>query len=214
MNLRNIVLLACVIGAVAWYANDRGRGDGNSFGLQIEESAASPATVPRADQSAPVLVGRVTKVIDGDTIDVQLDSGPIRVRFHGIDAPEKAQPHGKEATMALSQWALNKQVELEPFEQDRYDRLVAIVYDGDRNLNAEMVRAGHAWAFRRYMRKEDAMLCEDEAAARLAKRGVWALPKDDQIAPWEYRSRKNRDSFNDYTHETAAACVAAIGKRY
>jgi endonuclease YncB( thermonuclease family) len=92
------------------------------------------------------------------------DSGPIRVRFHGVDAPEKAQPHGKEATTALSAWVLNKDVQLEPFEHDRYDRLVAIVYEGDRNVNAEMVRAGHAWAFRRYMRKEDASLCEDEAA--------------------------------------------------
>jgi len=56
-----------------------------------------------ADSSSPVLVGQVVKVIDSDTIDVQLDSGPIRVRFHGSDAPERAQPHGKEATTALSQ---------------------------------------------------------------------------------------------------------------
>jgi endonuclease YncB( thermonuclease family) len=167
-----------------------------------------------AEPSTPVLVGRVTKVVDGDTIDVQLDSGPIRVRFHGIDAPEKAQPHGKEATAMLSEWILNKEVQLEPFEQDRYDRMIAIVYAGDRNVNAEMVRAGHAWAFRRYMRKKDSPLCEAEAAARTAKRGVWALPKEDAIAPWEYRSRKNRATFTDYSRETAAACVAAIGKRY
>lgn len=187
-----------------------------ALGVSACAKSDSPAPEPltRSGEDSPVLIGRVTKIIDGDTIGVQLDSGPIRVRFHGIDAPEKAQPHGKEATMALSQWVLNKQVQLEPFEQDRYDRLVAIVYDGDRNLNAEMVRAGHAWAFRRYMRKEDAMLCEDEAVARLAKRGVWALPKDGQIAPWEYRSRKNRATFTDYADETAAKCVAAIGKRY
>jgi endonuclease YncB( thermonuclease family) len=129
------------------------------------------ATAAHADNAGAVLAGRVTKVIDGDTIDVQLASGPIRVRFHGIDAPEKAQLHGKEATSALSQWVLNKQVQLEPFEQDRYDRLVAIVYEGSRNVNAEMVRAGHAWAFRRYMREEDAELSEDEAVARRANRG-------------------------------------------
>lgn len=34
-----------------------------------------------ADEPDAVLVGTVTKVIDGDTIDVQLESGPIRVRF-------------------------------------------------------------------------------------------------------------------------------------
>jgi micrococcal nuclease len=97
---------------------------------------------------------------------VQLDSGAIRVRFHGIDAPEKGQPHGKEATAALSSWLLAKEVQLEPFEQDRYERLIAIVYMGDRNVNAEMVRSGHAWAFRRYMRKQDASLCADESKAR------------------------------------------------
>lgn len=32
----------------------------------------------------PVLVGTVTKIVDGDTIDVQLSSGPIRVRLHGV----------------------------------------------------------------------------------------------------------------------------------
>jgi micrococcal nuclease len=90
----------------------------------IALTAVALIAAAHADSASPVLVGRVTKVIDGDTIDVQLDSGPIRVRFHGIDAPEKAQPHGMEATAALSTWILNKEVRLEPFEQDRYERLV------------------------------------------------------------------------------------------
>ena len=57
-------------------------------------------------------------------------------------------------------------------------------------------------------------MCDAEAAARTAKRGVWALPKQDAIAPWECRSRKNRETLTDYSRETVAACVAAIGKRY
>jgi endonuclease YncB( thermonuclease family) len=68
-------------------------------------------------------------------------------------------------------------------------------------------------AFRRYMRKQGAALCSDENEARVAKRGLWALANDDRITPWEYRSRKNRDSFIDYSHETTAECVAASGKR-
>jgi len=48
------------------------------------------------------LAGRVTKVVDGDTIDVLLDSGLIRVRLHGVDAPEKSQAHGKVATEELT----------------------------------------------------------------------------------------------------------------
>ena len=53
-------------------------------------------------QENPVLVGTVTKVTDGDTIKVQLSSGPITVRFGSIDAPEKNQPWGRRARTALA----------------------------------------------------------------------------------------------------------------
>ena len=53
-------------------------------------------------QDNPVLVGTVFKVTDGDTIKVQLSSGPINVRFDSIDAPESNQPHGAQAKAALA----------------------------------------------------------------------------------------------------------------
>lgn len=152
------------------------------------------------------------RVIDGDTVDVQLESGKIRVRLHAVDAPEEAQPHGKEATAALSKWVLGKEVEIEPFEQDRYDRLVGIIYVDARNVNSELVQGGHAWAYRRYMKKADAALCSNEATARTARKGLWSLPKAERIAPWEYRQRQKRAAFTDYIGETAARCVAAIGR--
>lgn len=161
----------------------------------------------------PRLVGQVVKVVDGDTLDVQLDSGPIRVRLHGADTPEMAQPFGRDASDALARMVLHKTVEIEPFEQDRYDRLVGIVYLQDKNVNADFIRSGYAWAFRRYMRKVDAVLCSLEAEARQARRGLWRLKPAERIAPWEYRSRKSRKSFTDYSNETVGQCVAAIGKR-
>jgi micrococcal nuclease len=167
----------------------------------------------RSQEQLPVLVGKVIKIVDGDTIDVRLDSGPIRVRFHAIDTPERGQPWFKESTDALSALIANKQVQIEPFEQDRYERLVGIVFLGELNVNAELVKRGHAWAFRKYMRKVDASLCEEEAAARAAKRGLWALTADQRIAPWEWRRRKSIDAFTDYSTETASHCVAAIGRK-
>ncbi len=93
-----------------------------------------------------------------------------------------------------------------------YGRLVAIVYAGDVDVNAELVKQGHAWAFRKYMRKtEDADLCALEQAARSDKRGLWALPANERIAPWEWRKRGNRPTFTDYSGETAENCIAAIG---
>lgn len=43
----------------------------------------------------PVLAGTVIRVVDGDTIDVQLTSGRVRVRMNGVDTPERGQPWGE-----------------------------------------------------------------------------------------------------------------------
>ena len=108
--------------------------------------------------------------------------------------------------------ARSKDVQVKPFEQDRYDRLVGIVYLGTLDVNAELVRNGHAWAMRRYMRKADAALCSIEAEARLNRRGLWASSK--AIAPWVYRQRSKPRTKTAKGPETAQSCVAAIGKPY
>ena len=64
-------------------------------------------------QDNPRLVGVVTGVIDGDTIKVQLSSGPITVRLANIDAPELGQSGGGAATRALDSRILGKEVSLD-----------------------------------------------------------------------------------------------------
>lgn len=144
-------------------------------------------------QEELVLVGRVTKIVDGDTIDVKLDSGPIRVRFDSIDAPERAQPRGKDATAALKRRLDGRQVELDVSDQDRYDRLVATVYLGGENINRWLVAQGHAWAYRAYLNDEGMVALEDDA--RLEQRGLW--DDDDAVPPWEWR-RGNRQRNKDF----------------
>jgi endonuclease YncB( thermonuclease family) len=173
--------------------------------------AARPADLAAPSPVRTVLPGVVVGVVDGDTADVRLASGMIRVRFHAIDAPESAQPHGAAAKQALSDLVFGKQVDVEPFEQDRYDRLVARLWLGDLDVNAEMVKAGHAWTYRRYA--DDAAYCAYEKAARDLGRGLWRLPARERAAPWEWRQRKSRDGrFTDYSSETVAACVASLGR--
>jgi endonuclease YncB( thermonuclease family) len=89
-----------------------------------------------------VLVGKVLKIVDGDTADVLLDSGKIRVRLHGIDAPETDQPYVDDATALLSRLIAGQEVELEVVEQDRYDRMVSRVHVGGKDANAEMIKRG------------------------------------------------------------------------
>jgi endonuclease YncB( thermonuclease family) len=163
--------------------------------------------------TSPVLSGIVERVIDGDTVDVKLDSGLIRIRLNAVDAPEKSQPWGKEAAAYLSQRIINKQVDVEPFSQDRYERLIGALYLDGVNINSELVEHGHAWAFRHYMKKSDSGLCTIEFDARKAKRGLWSLKRTEIISPWEFRQRKDLKVFTDYSNERSDDCVRAVGKR-
>jgi micrococcal nuclease len=154
--------------------------------------AATVAPCHAMADSSPVLTGRVIRIIDGDTLDVALSSGPVRVRLQGVDAPEQNQSGGRKATDWLRAQLTNQTVELEPVSQDRYERMVAVVYLANRNINLELVRSGWAWAYRRYLRRDDKPLCVAEAQARDARRGLWAteLPAS---PPWEFRATRNRE---------------------
>jgi endonuclease YncB( thermonuclease family) len=179
------------------------------FGLALAFGLCACVAAPTAAEQ-PVLVGTVLSVTDGDTIKVRLGSGPITVRFDAIDAPEKSQPWGREAYAELAR-RLNRQVvALEVKTQDQYDRLVAVVYLGDENINGWMVQQGHAWAYRQYLSEAD--YCEWEAAARSRRLGLWSLPATGWYAPWEWRRMQRGDGggFTDFSQETAEQCVGSM----
>ncbi len=67
---------------------------------------------------------------------------------------------------------------------------MAHLHPSGRDINWEMVREGHAWVYRKYLR--DLTLLEDEAAARQEQRGLWALPEAKRVDPWEWRAAKRR----------------------
>ncbi len=165
-----------------------------------------PGTGTAADAAPLALSGTVTRVIDGDTIDVALESGPIRVRLNGIDTPERGQPWGRQASAALAELVLSKRVEIEPFSQDRYERLVANVFVGTLNVNYALVARGHTWAYRRYLTRNNLELCSLEAEARSGRRGLWTLAPEARYAPWDWRKRPRQ--FVDYSRATAAMCKA------
>jgi micrococcal nuclease len=173
------------------------------FLLLIGIAAASAAT------STPFLAGKVTRVIDGDTIDVLLTTGRIRVRLHGIDAPERDQPGGAASTSWLTGQLVDQQVMLEPVSQDQYDRMIAVVFLQKRNINRELVKTGHAWAYRHYMRRGDAGLCKLEANARKKRAGLWSVAAH---APWEHRATNGKGPFTAFGKSTAEQCRKAIGR--
>jgi micrococcal nuclease len=108
-------------------------------------------TYPRASTSSDA---EVLRVVDGDTIEVQLASGKIEdIRYIGIDTPETVYPgepvecFGPAASRANERLVEGKNVRLVYDEErrDQYDRLLAYVYVGDLFVNARLVRDGFAY---------------------------------------------------------------------
>ena len=128
----------------------------------------------------------VNKVSDGDTIKVTCNGRKVKVRLYGVDTPEKKQRYGMEATQYTEQAVLNKTVDIQVIDTDRYSRSVAVVKQGGFNLNEMLVRTGHAWVYDRYCKEA---FCSDfksqEEQARRQRIGLWL--DNDPIAPWDYR---------------------------
>jgi micrococcal nuclease len=145
-----------------------------------------------------VLEGTVTKVFDGDTIQVVTpEQTKIKVRLYGIDAPEtekinrrtgkiikRGQPYGVESHEALTSMILGKYVGLDIISVDRYKRLVGIVRLDGRNINEEMLREGYAEAYIEYLHEPfKGRFISLQKEARRFKKGMWSLagyerPKD------------------------------------
>jgi endonuclease YncB( thermonuclease family) len=79
-----------------------------------------------------------------------------------------------------------KQVEVRPQTTARYGRTVARVICDGTDANAEMVRAGMAWVFDKYV--TDRSLYSVQAEAREARRGLWADAAP--VPPWEWRQSR------------------------
>ena len=137
---------------------------------------------------AETLTGTVVSVADGDTITVLVDAERVKVRLAEIDAPERGQPWGRRAKQALTGKIAGHVVQIETKFDDRYGRRVGhVVYSG-RDINRELVREGHAWVYRQWMR--DATLLDDEAHARAARAGLWELPEPERVPPWQWREAR------------------------
>lgn len=139
--------------------------------------------------TASDLTGRVVAIQDGDTLTLLTAAREqVRVRLVEIDAPEARQPWGNRARQALSEMAFGRSARIEVLDTDRYGRTVGRVWVGGLDVNREMVRQGHAWVYRQYLR--DRTLLAVEREARDARRGLWGLPEAERIPPWAWRRQR------------------------
>jgi len=157
-----------------------------------------------------LVTGVVTAVIDGDTIKVQLGTGPVTVRLGHIDAPELNQSGGGAAVRALHARLLTQEVSLNVISRDGDERMVAVVFLAGENINGWMVKQGHAWAHRGHTKEAD--YCVWENAARSLRRGLWDTKGPDWVAPWDWRETRRDPLYfvTDYSGANAASCIQEI----
>ena len=130
---RALIAAALAVLAVLAGSSLLGRGGGASGGAQV---------------------GRVERVVDGDTVIVRLAGRDERVRYIGMDTPESVKPgtpvqcYAEAAARENRRLIDGQRVRLvqDAESHDRYGRLLAYVYRESDGLfvNAELVRRGYA----------------------------------------------------------------------
>jgi micrococcal nuclease len=154
-------------------------------------AASMAAAVP-----AHALQGTVVRVADGDTLWLRPapsapsaqsapSAKPVKVRLQGIDAPEICQPWGREARRALQRLVLNKPVQVDTRARDRYGRTIGIVTQGQADVGAALVAAGHAWSDS--YRDDPGPYATQEREARAQRRGLFS--QADPEPPNDFRRR-------------------------
>jgi endonuclease YncB( thermonuclease family) len=139
-----------------------------------------------AADSDTVIAAHVTKVIDGDTIEVRYSGKDVRVRLWGIDTPEWEQNFSREARDFTRRRLAGRQVELGVKTRDSYGRLVAVVMVDGNSFHEELLREGLAWVHIYYCKEP---VCRKwrqlEKEARNARRGLWR--ESHPVAPWQWK---------------------------
>ncbi len=134
----------------------------------------------------PQILYEVVKVIDGDTIDVDIGGQTKRIRLIGINTPETVDPRklvecfGREASEKAKSILSGKRVVLESDpsqdERDKYGRLLRYVFLEDgTNFNFLMIRYGYAYEYTYDLPyRYQAEFKQAQKEAEENKAGLWA----------------------------------------
>jgi endonuclease YncB( thermonuclease family) len=120
----------------------------------------------------------VTRIIDGDTIEVRMNSAVYKVRYIGMDTPEPAQHFGPQATAAnraLLPVGTVIRMMKDQSETDVFDRLLRYVISGNVFVNHELVAIGLATAVR----------FPPDTASAVTFEKAEARAKEDGVGMWE-----------------------------
>lgn len=148
-------------------------------------------------------VGNITRIIDGDTIEVNLSGNIEKIRLLGINTPEKNREGYKEAKDFLSDFT-GREIELvfTLEDLDKYGRKLRYIFYEERFINKEILENGlaHFYTYKEDRYTQELRRAEDEA--RNKGIGVWKkssslcsscikLEEINEIDPGEYIILKN-----------------------
>ena len=136
----------------------------------------------RADPGPANATARVSRVIDGDTVEVDLDGRAEDVRYIGVDTPESVKPGAPVECFGPAAAAFNRRLVegrrvrlvFDRERRDVYGRLLAYVYLGPQLVSATLVRRGFARTLTIPPNDRFApLLARLERRAAIAGRGLW-----------------------------------------
>lgn len=124
---------------------------------------------------------KVLKIYDGDTIQVAGLDLVFKIRLVGIDSPEigfngqESQPFSRKAKHYLVTLLENRKVIIKSYGTGAYNRQLAEVFVGNKNINMEMIKAGLAEVYTGIRPKnfDSQSYMEEELKASTAKKGMW-----------------------------------------
>ena len=157
-----------------------------------KSSSRKKNSLPEDQRNLTVFTGKVIGIKDGDTYEILYDSIPERVRLADVDCPEKSQPFGKNARQYAADLCFGQTVTVTcAAKRDRYGRLIGTVTNANGvNVNEALVKAGFAWHYKQYSKKE--AISGYEATAREKHLGLWA--DNNPTPPWDWRKEKRNRS--------------------
>ncbi len=201
--MRNLFITICVLlFSLLFYGNIYFWTDENGVKHFSNVTATLNKTLEELKETQPVVQKhpfKVLKIYDGDTIKVSGLDLTFKVRLVGIDSPEigfngqPGQPFAQKARHHLIDLLEEQMVAVKSYGTGGYNRQLAEVFVGDKNINLEMIKAGLAQVYRGKRPKglDSKRYFTEELKAKRINKGMWNQG-DAYKSPWQWRKEHPR----------------------
>lgn len=145
------------------------------------------------NEQKSLIKAKVNRVVSGQSLEVMIIDTPFKVRLNGIDAPDlKQNPWGEKAKQKLKELVDKKTIYLETNldKKDRYNRIIAYVWQDDILINEELIAQGYVLANVDFINDKDTKRFRyAQDYARIMANGLWDNQQPLRLSPQEFRQK-------------------------